>query len=196
MHFKYWLNENEDPITIIGDVHGKHSEYLDIIKNKPKSIQLGDLGFDYSKLPDSESHKFFKGNHDNYDVNHNNDLGGFGMHNGFFYVRGADSIDKSRRIEGKNWWRKEQMEYKEMQDAISLYEKIKPNKVVSHDCPQIIAYTFFGIRDKNPTRMMLQQMYEIHEPSLWIFGHHHKSLNETFGKTRFVCLGELEHIDV
>jgi len=37
-------------ITFIGDVHGRIPEYLDLIKDCEYSIQLGDMGFDYSLL--------------------------------------------------------------------------------------------------------------------------------------------------
>jgi predicted phosphodiesterase len=45
---------------------------------------------------------------------------------------------------------------------------------------------------KTATSSLAQQMYTIHKPDLWIFGHHHKSFDETIGGTRFICLNELE----
>ena len=196
MKFKIWLNESENKLPVfIGDVHGKHDEYLNLIKNHRSTIQVGDLGFDYSKIPHSDNHKFIKGNHDNYNSNHSNDLGNHGMHNGIFYVRGAQSVDKNGRIEGKNWWRNEELNYREMSEAIQEYEVAKPNYVVSHDCPQSIAELFYDIHDASITRQGLQRMLEIHQPSIWVFGHHHRHRDEKVGKTRFVCVEELQTFD-
>lgn len=41
-------------MILIGDVHGKYGQYLNIIKNHEESIQLGDFGFGLKfKFPDS-----------------------------------------------------------------------------------------------------------------------------------------------
>lgn len=52
----------------------------------------------------------------------------------------------------------------EMQDTINEYSKIKPDKVLSHDCPQSVTDEFFGIYDQSITRRGLQVMLEIHAP--------------------------------
>lgn len=57
-------------LTLIGDVHGDMLSYIKTAKQSEYSIQLGDLGFDYSALKslDTNHHKFLGGNHDNYSV--------------------------------------------------------------------------------------------------------------------------------
>src|SRR5579863_5210382 len=98
----------------IGDVHGKYSQYLDLIKPLNATVQVGDMGFSYEHMDslDPKTHKFFGGNHDNYDVIDKcpNCLGDYGMDhlNGvpFFFCRGAFSIDQEYRRNTKpvSWW--------------------------------------------------------------------------------------------
>lgn len=55
-----------------------------------------------------------------------------------FAFGGALSFDKSRRIEGKNWWSKESPndeEYKEAIDILSLNSN-RVDYIISHDCPE------------------------------------------------------------
>ena len=46
------------------------------------------------------------------------------------------------------------------------------------------------------TRQALQAMWSAHSPELWIFGHWHKSFDHVLRGTRFICLAELEYIDI
>ena len=53
-------------MLIIGDVHGKINEYLQLIKNRKHSIQLGDFGVGFVDIPELPiNHRFIRGNHDN-----------------------------------------------------------------------------------------------------------------------------------
>jgi hypothetical protein len=45
---------------------------------------------------------------------------------------------------------------------------------------------------ENITGWALQELYNIHQPKLWIFGHWHRSKTIQHGKTKFMCLDELE----
>lgn len=180
-------------MLIIGDVHGKFDNYLELTKLAESSIQIGDMGFNYSPLAElSLNHRFIKGNHDNYEISDPHDLGDFGIHEGIFYIRGAASIDRMRRIEGKDWFADEQLSYARLQEVINLFESTKPKIVISHDCPQSMASLLCGIQDTTLTRLALQTCFGLHQPELWIFGHHHRHVEDTFWGTKFVCLGELE----
>lgn len=44
-------------IRIIGDLHGKTAEYLDLIKDVEYSVQIGDFSFDYSDITHLNSEK-------------------------------------------------------------------------------------------------------------------------------------------
>lgn len=183
-------------MLVIGDVHGKFEEYHELIKNRDRSIQVGDMGIDYSGLRTSGSnHYFIQGNHDNYKINHPQCLNNFGMLDGIFYIRGAYSIDRWRKIEGETWFADEELTNNEMTEAVSLFERQKPEIVISHDCPQCIASNF-GVYDKTMTRNGLQTMFQIHQPRLWLFGHHHRSMVDEFWGTEFRCLAELETYEV
>lgn len=190
-------------LTFIGDVHGHYLDYMETIRNYEHSIQLGDYGFDWLTLKtvDPDNHKVLAGNHDNYDeaptMPHY--LGDFGQitHGGIelFFVRGGFSIDRRMRIEGRSWWRAEELETAEMCNAIELYNDVKPDLVISHECPADVVTKVVRSTKLFPpsnTAQLLAAMLCIHKPKLWIFGHHHNS--KVFGHkgTEFRCLAELE----
>jgi Icc-related predicted phosphoesterase len=115
---------------------------------------------------------------------------------GIMTVRGAYSIDQSVRIEGVNWWRNEEISYKKMEEIIKFYEGMKPKIMTTHECPQSIRDYLFGIKERSITSMALETMFQIHQPDLWIFGHHHISKNEIINGTKFICLEELQFFKI
>lgn len=200
-------------ITIIGDVHGKHAEYLDIIKDKDFSIQLGDFGFNYSCLytnpgTDGTRHRIILGNHDNYDqrpIMH--ECGDFSLLNlnGFdiYTIRGAFSIDWKYRIENVSWWRNEELSHEKCAEVLSDYSVVKPDIVMTHSAPKcvvdLVTYKEFVRKfgyDPNTfitnTQILLDECFRIHQPKLWVFGHYHRSKTIKYRNTKFVCLNELE----
>lgn len=186
---------------IIGDVHGKINEYWKIIqKTNLKSIQVGDFGFKkehewHLKNIDSAKHKINFGNHDDYAyLNKPHSLGNYSVIGDIMTVRGADSIDKAYRIKDISWWEEEELTYDQMQNAIDSYMANKPSIMISHDCPQGIREHIFSIHDKSITSNGLQVMFEYHQPDMWVFGHHHKSISIKINGTKFICLNELETI--
>jgi hypothetical protein len=193
-------------MLLIGDVHQKTEQYLELIKNHTSSVQLGDMGFDYSHLADPElkTHRFLGGNHEDYSQAgiHScyNALGDFGLgYSGgreFFFVRGAYSIDKVWRIPGVNWFEEEELDFKESNECIELYESVGGSDIIlSHDCPQRLVDLIWGYEPTN-TRKLLDVLMKIRRPKLWIFGHHHKSIDGFVDGTRFICLNELETLEV
>lgn len=184
-------------MILIGDIHGKLRKYQDITLKYEKTIALGDMGFawEYNWIHqhiDPVNHKILQGNHDDYTSSIPHILGDFGIYNDLFFVRGAYSIDKHHRLEGRDWFREEELSYSQGTQCIELYESIKPSIVISHDCPQVIRENLFQIWDKSITSNILQEMLDIHKPDLWIFGHHHTSIEYKLDKTLFKCLKELE----
>ena len=197
-------------ITIIGDVHGKYDQYHKIIRqteNYPYTIQLGDFGFKYDSLKnvDSTRHLILPGNHDNYDIcyNYSNFLGDYGYTSlnkiNFFYYRGAFSIDRSYRTIGIDYWENEQVNIDQFLKARELYREIKPKIVITHDCPEVMVPTYIGNTARihqNITGWALNELFNIHQPDLWVHGHYHVSKTTTYGKTKFVCLKELETLEI
>jgi 3',5'-cyclic AMP phosphodiesterase CpdA len=201
-------------LRLIGDVHGKISDYLNITNDIEYSIQIGDLGFDYSGLEalNPLKHKVLAGNHDNYAKNGNvfinqtpHFLGDYGVHTvpgigSFFFVRGGRSIDRNMRIEGHSWWPDEELSYSEAFKALDLYNETKPNLVLSHECPASVI-DFMSDNELRSTikpsltANLLDNMFQSHQPRMWFFGHHHKHFSTVINRTYFHCLQELETFD-
>jgi len=198
-------------LVLIGDVHGKKEGYFRVLDFMEDycSLQIGDMDFDYSHLEsvDSTRHKFLPGNHDNYDKLYDcpNCIGDYGFTKlgdiDFFFVRGAFSIDKHLRTPDQSWWEKEELTISEGYDALDLYAKTKPSLMITHDCPTVMRNFLVTTKvtlTKIETRtgQLLQQMYEIHQPDIWIFGHWHVDIKRKMGRTNFRCLGELSHMKI
>jgi len=192
-------------VTIIGDAHGKIGRYKEIVDNCGFSICVGDFGFKkewdwYLNTIDLTHHFINSGNHDYgpYMSDKTKSLGNFSYFEklGIFTVRGAFSIDKIHRTEGLDWFSNEELTYNEGLQCFDEYVKLKPNIVVSHDCPHSVRKELFGINEKSNTSNLLQAMFEQHQPELWVFGHHHMHQYQVINKTQFICLEELNTIKI
>ena len=184
------------------------------------SIQVGDMGFvydDITKNVDANHHKFFYGNHDNADTYYDcpNALGDYGKVDlgpfSFFFVRGAFSLDKKYRIRNeeitkvKSWWKEEELTYRQGLECLDLYERTKPAVVFSHDCPTDISFLIgnpdivmaFGYPRSmvTATQELLQQMADVHQPKLHIFGHYHRDWEVKYKGTHYICIDERRYID-
>lgn len=193
-------------ITLIGDVHGKYEKYHRILSRKeenPYTLQIGDFGFKYDTLKnvDSTKHLILPGNHDNYDTCYNYphfmyDYGYTSLNRvEFFYYRGAYSIDKQYRTIGIDWWENEQVSIDQFMKARELYREMKPDIMISHDCPDFLASMYIGPDGRmfeNLTTWALGELYKVHQPKLWIHGHWHFSKTTIYENTKFICLAELE----
>jgi hypothetical protein len=198
-------------VIIIGDVHGKIDQYRQILNNldKQPSIQIGDMGIGFQgvhlkTLPNH--HRFFRGNHDNPAKcrAHPNYLGDYGYlkNDRIFYLAGAFSIDAAWRVPGVSWWVDEELDYTTLMDALKLYESVKPEFVISHEAPSTAAAIlladlvgpYFGAKadcSKSRTSEVLQQMFDVHQPKEWVFGHYHVSKSFVHKGTKFTCVPEL-----
>jgi hypothetical protein len=218
-------------IRVCGDVHnritGKGGRcYKNLIAEAQYSLQLGDMGFDYSALSniDSAHHKILPGNHDHYERFDEHFLGDFGVHTfplldgeyKFFYIRGGYSIDRNYRTFGVDWFPQEELNYQQATQALTAYIQERPKIVMSHECPEeiipLVVRNNFNILPSSTARL-LQACYESHRPDYWFFGHHHHNIRidyngrgvTPFGKevhnelrkpTTFICLGELGYMDI
>ena len=195
-------------IRLIGDVHGLIPLYAKLIEDVPCSIQLGDMGFSHSYQQlgeygiDPTRHRFVPGNHDDYPHLPSHALGDYGAAAlagfSFFYVRGALSVDRMWRTEGATWWPEEELTAEQGSEALRAYRGACPGIVLSHDCPTSVLPLFLTNPMKTePSRTgdMLQRLLDDHRPSLWVFGHHHRTWQCEVAGTQFVCLGELDCMD-
>lgn len=201
-------------IRLISDMHCKVQKYVTYCQHiKYPSIQLGDLGFDkeyqdiekYAELinVDMTNHFFFKGNHDGYNTEPKNCLGDYGSKviGGFefFFVRGAYSIDPKKRVWGVDYFPEhEELSTAKAQSAIDAYELVKPNVMLSHDCPDEISRFILGgkIKHRTTTNNALQAMFEIHQPKYWFFGHYHDHYMIEKNGTTFICIPKETFMDV
>jgi hypothetical protein len=207
-------------MLFIGDCHEQFKTYLYILfkmqhkggrKGIDCSCQTGDMGIGFPA--DSEfrkegtswfdpidtNHKFLRGNHDDpAECNlHPNYLGDWGYKSGpdLFFVSGAYSIDRNYRVPELNFWEDEELKESEMVKVLKAYEQSKPKIVVSHECPLGVKIDFvtntWKFDHNSRTEKLLHNMFEIHQPDYWIFGHHHQRKELDKNGTHFVCLDEL-----
>lgn len=211
-------------LRLIGDCHHLLDGYIKICKSAEdkdlRTLQLGDLSTsEYAvpyiklKLPLWEDyHRYIFGNHDFHPNRSNMCLNDYGWVNwGYqlFYVSGAFSIDYKWRQKHhpETWHPEEELSPDNLRNAITLYEAVKPDLVITHDCPRSVANLIgnpnilqdFGFNPETfttRTSEALERMFEIHQPKRWFFGHFHNSQVVDLNGTRFQCLDELEYIDI
>jgi Icc-related predicted phosphoesterase len=79
------------------------------------------------------------------------------------------------------------------------YMMTKPKIMITHECPEAVAAILSNemkFADGSRTRQAFNSMWENWKPKLWIFGHWHQSFDKVILDTRFICLNELEFVDV
>lgn len=199
-------------MLIIGDIHGRFQDYVDLLLLHPgeTSIQVGDFGIgfpDAKPLPVlPEGSWFIRGNHDNpceaYKSSHY--LGDFGFReiDGYrlFYLSGAFSTDEAARKAGVDWWPGEQLSLDDLKEAVTLYTESKPDIVITHDGPDVatdqILRTFVTHKGKHFSRtaQALNRMFDAHQPQKWLFGHWHVNWSQHIGATRFQCVNKMEYV--
>lgn len=198
-------------LRLIGDIHGQADHHLTLAGEADYSIQIGDYGFRYNWLYklDLARHRFFGGNHDNYDEINQSPycLGDFGpithipeLKEKMFFVRGAWSIDHMYRSVGVDWWEEEELSMERCNEAVAAYAEYKPDILLSHEGPLHILQALglnpafaksMGYSEsliKTRTNQMLDAMFCHHRPKLYVFGHYHKDFDFTLDGTRYVCI--------
>lgn len=204
---------------VIGDVHGQPCipAYLKRAKKAEYSLQLGDLaGHNYKFLNELDPlhHKVIAGNHEVFNAgsdwyfrNIDHFLGDFGQwtipnFQDMFYVRGGMSLNKKEKEARGVWSIEEELGVPKLQEAIELYAFLRPEFVVTHECPLSIVqhvanpmtshnlgFAHSIIRTK--TNQALDAMLEIHQPKIWIFGHYHTYMSKHIDGTHFICLNQM-----
>jgi hypothetical protein len=151
-------------VYFIGDVHGKIKQYRRIIRGLPegsKSLQLGDMGIGFKgvRLYNAGSmlrgeHLFIRGNHDDPAACRKHPLYigeyGFDEQEKLFWLGGAWSIDREWRTEGVSWWRDEELNSSQLENAYDLYVSAKPRIVATHEAPSKAALTMLSELIPNP----------------------------------------------
>jgi Icc-related predicted phosphoesterase len=210
-------------MRFIGDVHGKYKQYHRLIKEVDASIQVGDMGVGfryhgyrshdigkacpnpYHDLMVRQNARFIRGNHDNPNVcrNHSQWIpdGTIEMigNSKVMFIGGATSIDIHTRLEGYSWWPDEELNISELYRMYDLFMEEKPDIMVTHECPTQVAALLvrsFKLEHSSGSRQAFESMFESHKPSMWIFGHYHQPFKMDIYGTEFICLAELETLDI
>lgn len=200
-------------LRLVGDIHGKFKRYAAVVEGAERSIQVGDFGLGFSRMWDEMAnrwlserpqHQFIRGNHD--DPRACAATSGWIRDGSFIQhgerkimlIGGAWSIDRARRTEGIDWWPDEELGYGELDELIRIYELEKPDVMITHDCPSEAALMFTRPENRYKTRTAeaLQAMFDLRCPELWCFGHWHQTASQVIRGTRFLCLGELQAVDL
>ena len=204
-------------MIFIGDIHGQFETYFNLIGEKKfpddtTVIQVGDHGLfsdddmtskykiyrhdrDYRKVISPKVDiRFVRGNHDNPETCRKDSsyLGDFSYSKNLdmMFISGAWSIDWMYRTPGVSWWTGEELSQEDFDKVMDMMHKYKPRWIVSHDCPSKLYEQFFGYCSKQPTRTGYyfdRILNECPPTSGWIFGHHHKEIDERANGIRFVC---------
>jgi hypothetical protein len=192
-------------LHLIGDIHADFGFYLQWLSQKEPcdyTIQLGDFGLGFSERLDTQYKEgiikypnayFIRGNHDCPEIcqKQNNYLGDFGIFkNKVFFISGAWSIDYDCRTPGKDWWWNEELTSIQMEECIKLYEKIKPDYIISHECPACIRDDVVMPIGIKPTKtgLFMDELLNIHRPYKWICAHYHVRRQFNYLKTDFTVL--------
>ena len=204
------MTNSSASILVIGDVHGQVTKYHQLLRRVKQttqiSVQIGDMGFEstYQALNLEPTDLFFPGNHDDHTTveDYENCLGRFGKHEHFFFVGGGHSIDQKWRTPYFDWWPNEELNKKEQEICASLYTEAKPRIMLTHECPDFIVDAIgkpgilpkFGYDEswRSSTAKFLGELYEIHQPEIWAFGHHHQKTELMHYNTFFRCVDCVE----
>lgn len=206
-------------MTIIGDVNGKVSEYLKIIKSLKgsPSIQLGNFGLkkSYDQVLDYPldvlSHNILMSHNDFYPyVDHTISMGDYNMdeYEGLLYgyIRGSEHVaikTCNRVFPGQNielyedycdlcFPVQEQLNDWDFMRIIDSFPKRNPKILLSSEVPQSIFEQLFEEVRSNNTRRNLEDLWQTWQPNTWVFSNYGKSVRQTINGTNFVGLSELE----
>jgi len=209
---------------LIGDIHGLFNDYkaYSIDNFEGPTIQLGDFGVGFGQSDYwhesvdayhmAGGNRFIRGNHDNPFVckTMKSWIPDGTIENDVMFIGGAWSIDNPcappgwyKRTAGYDWWPEEENSDEEFERMYEEYKRVKPRVMITHDCPARISYEMFwgsgflkGPVYPNRTGEWFDRFFEAHQPEFHFFGHWHKTMTYKSGNTTFMCLGELDFVDV
>lgn len=201
-------------INCLGDIHGN----LDNITLLPNTIQLGDynlFGYDiiftndgtgyYKHYPEFPIY-FIDGNHDNHLILKHNSDDIQKVHDNVFYIPrgfisgktmfigGGDSIDKSMRTPGDDWFPEESFSWEQQNRILSNVSDIEV--ILSHDCPYSYIKQMQNNIFKSNSQLFLDAVFDHFKPKMWIFGHYHRSYDIVLNDCRFIGLNIDEYKEI
>lgn len=199
---------------LIGDVHGRYEIYKDVITaSEHPTIQVGDFGRGFYPFKDERVeevmqeadllHRYIRGNHDSPQACKDSKfwIPDGTIEDNIMFTGGAWSIDYAWRTKDETWWEDEELSYAELEQQLAMYVTMRPDIMITHDCPASIAKQLFvdegravhkSALIKTRTSSAYEAMFQLFQPKIWVFGHWHYTLHETINGTQFVCLNELD----
>jgi hypothetical protein len=201
-------------MILIGDVHQKHwKQYLDILSQHPRTVQIGDLciGRKDMSTPAHKSlysaaakgdHRFIKGNRDHPLVAERTPfcIPDGTVEDDIMFIGGARSPNHETDPRGLEWWPEEEASQELLDQLVEKYARVKPRVMITHDGPHSVVSKWWpeykGEHAKSRTAAAFDQMLNLYKPDHWIFGHHHVSRHETIDNTRFRCLALIETMEL
>lgn len=158
-----------------------------------------------TSLPRFDNLQWIRGNHDHPELsrNHPNYLGEFGNYttkDGYdlFFISGSPSIPKDplRKYPGITWFRDEELTVDQWDECLDLYTATKPEVVISHCCP-FECINYIHTKPLDPigglSERKMNEMLYIHQPKVWLFGHHHKNKEFVHKRTTFICIDKVNY---
>lgn len=201
-------------LAFIGDIHGSRESYLELTSQAQYSLQVGDMynssGVHHLVSERSpKKHKYISGNHDWFAedfIQPKHNLGDYGVWStsklDIGYIRGANSIDKTRRLGNlyDPWHEEEELSYVELQKAIDTIGILRPSVMVTHMAPTCVhphlrLLSGVGIVSSR-TMDALEALFQFHQPKLWCMGHYHQNMVCTINGTVFVCINMNEMMPI
>lgn len=107
------------------------------------------------------------------------------------FMGGADSVDKSLRILGKDWFPEEYITTPQILSALEIKKQI--DIIISHTCPQsamdmVLETNPNKVHDPNP--IMLEELLKQYKPKQWFFGHWHFFAEDVTEGCQFTALNK------
>ena len=106
----------------------------------------------------------------------------------FFTLGGAKSIDKEQRIEGISWWKEEELNYQEQEEALTNLDKYHRHVdyILTHAAPKSLLQPMFHYSNiyDSTTERFLDEIYFRTDFKHWYFGHYHEDKDYS----KFSCL--------
>jgi hypothetical protein len=111
------------------------------------------------------------------------------------FMGGADSIDKSMRTMGHDWFPQEIITQADIYNLPDP-DEVPIDIVISHTCPEefhdamLQRENSVRVRTKfdDPSMLALSYILHTYQPSWWFFGHFHFYKEGTYNNTRWFCL--------
>ena len=199
-------------VIVVGDTHGRWEHFQNLIdaESPDMVIQCGDFGYwprvDCYNLPEEGFGvpvHFCDGNHEDHwslQALEDNEIvpGVFYQPRGsilnveglnIMFFGGGESIDKANRKFGIDWFPDE---VPKMSDFFNLPET-RVDVMITHTAPKAFEIPYDAPeKGGDPTRAMLDAIWEKYRPLRWFFGHYHDTTEDDYRGTHWKLLDCIE----